>query len=239
MVSELRKGYLATGSYVPHAKAVSPQGAMSLAVAGATTGNCPVRRILIITVHGDHESRNADDTWKRRRQRGDGHRRNRGSGAICCRGEFHSCRGANPSNQALSTAVMMQEFKLVDQKLDTIKSTLDRAIAQIEATHAGELLAASRIVDDVYRQYDLEGAFSNDMIVRLASETPLLSPSDSNSWWKVAEPRFPVTSAKCSKRTTTRTTRCSPRSLSSASPISESALTCRKTRSLSGHQWNS
>ena len=70
--------------------------------------------------------------------------------------------------QALNTAVMMQQFKQVDRKLDTIKHTLDKAIARIEATHAGELLSASRIVDDVYRQYSLEGAFSNDMLIRLA-----------------------------------------------------------------------
>jgi hypothetical protein len=70
--------------------------------------------------------------------------------------------------QALNTAVMMQQFKRVDRKLDTIKSALDKAIARIEATHAGELLAASRTVDDIYRQYGIEGSFSNDMLVRLA-----------------------------------------------------------------------
>ena len=63
---------------------------------------------------------------------------------------------------------MMQQFKQVDQKLESIRHTLDRAIARIEATHAGELLAASWVVDEVYRQYEIEGAFSQDMIVRLA-----------------------------------------------------------------------
>ena len=38
MISSLREGYLATGNYVSDAKAVSPQGAMSLAVAGAAAG---------------------------------------------------------------------------------------------------------------------------------------------------------------------------------------------------------
>ena len=38
MISELRTGYLATGNYVPDAKAISPQGAVSLVVAGAATG---------------------------------------------------------------------------------------------------------------------------------------------------------------------------------------------------------
>jgi hypothetical protein len=70
--------------------------------------------------------------------------------------------------QALNTAAMMQQFKQVDRKLDAIKGTLDRTVARIEATHAGEPLAASRIVDEVYGQYALEGSFSNDMLVRLA-----------------------------------------------------------------------
>lgn len=38
ILANLREGYLTTGSYVSGAKAVSPQGAMSLAVAGAATG---------------------------------------------------------------------------------------------------------------------------------------------------------------------------------------------------------
>jgi len=38
IISSLREGYLATGNYVPDARAVSPQGALSLAVAGAATG---------------------------------------------------------------------------------------------------------------------------------------------------------------------------------------------------------
>ena len=70
--------------------------------------------------------------------------------------------------QALTTAIILQQFKQVDQKLDAIKGTLNKAIARSEATHAGELLAASGIVDEVYRQYEQAGSFSNDMLIRLA-----------------------------------------------------------------------
>src|SRR5690554_2175316 len=38
MIDSLHKNHLATGSYVPDAKVVSSQGAMSLAVAGAAGG---------------------------------------------------------------------------------------------------------------------------------------------------------------------------------------------------------
>src|SRR5699024_7281217 len=70
--------------------------------------------------------------------------------------------------QALNTAMMMQQFQQVDRKLDAIKHTLDTVIARAEATHAGELLAASAVVDEVYRQYELEGQFSQDMLIRLS-----------------------------------------------------------------------
>lgn len=70
--------------------------------------------------------------------------------------------------QALTTVVMLQKFQEVDRKLDVIKSTLDEAIARSEATHAGELLTASNVVDELYGQYELAGSFSNDMLIRLA-----------------------------------------------------------------------
>lgn len=70
--------------------------------------------------------------------------------------------------QALNTAAMMQQFEQVDRKLDHIKSQLDSLIARIEATHAGRLLAASETIDEIFQQYEIEGQFSTDMIMRLA-----------------------------------------------------------------------
>ena len=45
---------------------------------------------------------------------------------------------------------------------------LDTAIARSEATHAGELITASSIVGEIYRQYEEAGFFSHDMLIRLA-----------------------------------------------------------------------
>ena len=70
--------------------------------------------------------------------------------------------------QAISTAIILKEFEKVDQKLDVIKGAVDTAIARFEATHAGQLLAASAIVDEIHQQYELSGAFSNDMLIRLS-----------------------------------------------------------------------
>lgn len=169
LISSLREGYLATGNYVPDAKAVSPQGAMSLAVAGAATGATALSAAFSSTLF----MATANPATLMAIGNGVGSAV-MGAGGIVAQAPFIAVASSLPvvapilAIQALNTAVMMQQFKQVDRKLDIIKSALDKAIARIEATHAGELLAASKTVDDVYRQYSLEGSFSNDMLIRLA-----------------------------------------------------------------------
>ncbi|TCC30139.1 hypothetical protein [Kribbella speibonae] len=169
MISSLREGYLATGTYVPDARAVSPQGALSLAVAGAATGATALSAAFSSTLF----MATANPATLMTLGNGVGSAV-MGAGGIVAQAPFIAVASSLPvvapilAVLALNTAVMMQQFKQVDRKLDTIKSALDKAIARTEATHAGELLAASRTVDDVYRQYGLEGSFSNDMLVRLA-----------------------------------------------------------------------
>jgi hypothetical protein len=169
MIAGLREGYLATGNYVPDARAVSPQGAMSLAVAGAAAGATALSATFSSTLFMATANPATLMTI------GNGvSSAVVGAGGIVAQAPFIAVASSLPvvapilAIQALNTAVMMHQFKQVDRKLDTIKSALDTAIARIEATHAGELLAASRTVDDIYRQYGLEGSFSNDMLVRLA-----------------------------------------------------------------------
>ncbi|WP_344187543.1 hypothetical protein [Kribbella karoonensis] len=169
MISSLREGYLATGSYAPDAKAVSPQGAMSLAVAGAATGATALSAAFSSTLY----MATANPATLMSIGNGVGSAV-MGAGGIVGQAPFIAVASSLPvvapiiAMQALNTAVMMQQFKQVDRKLDAIKGALDKAIGRIEATYAGELLAASRTVDDIYRQYGLDGSFSNDMLIRLA-----------------------------------------------------------------------
>jgi hypothetical protein len=69
---------------------------------------------------------------------------------------------------ALNTVITMKQFKEVNRKLDELMSILKTAFARSEATHTAELIAASAIVDEIDRQYELEGSFSHDMLIRLA-----------------------------------------------------------------------
>ena len=169
MISSLQQGYLATGNYIADAKAVSPQGAMSLGVVSAAAGATALSAAFSSTLF----MATANPATLMTLGSGVGSAV-MGASGIVAQAPFIAVASSLPvvapilAIQALNTAVMMQQFKQVDRKLDAIKGTLDRAIARIEATHAGELLAASRVIDDVYVQYAVEGSFSNDMLVRLA-----------------------------------------------------------------------
>lgn len=169
IVTGLRDGFFANGNYLPEAKAVSSQGAISLALAGTSLGATGISAAYSSKLY--MATANPATLMKI----GDGvSTAVMGSTGIVRHAPFVAVSSALPvvapilAMQALSTAVMMQQFKQVDQKLDAIKTTLDKAIARIEATHAGQLLAASWVVDDIYEQYELEGSFSQDMLVRLA-----------------------------------------------------------------------
>jgi hypothetical protein len=169
ILSNLRNGYLATGSYVADAKAVSPQGVLSMAVAGAAT----VGTVLSASLSSTLFMATANPATLMNLGAGVGSAV-MGVNGIVAQAPFVAVASSLPvvaplmAMQAFTTAIILQQFKQVDQKLDAIKGTLNKAIARSEATHAGELLAASGIVDEVYRQYEQAGSFSNDMLIRLA-----------------------------------------------------------------------
>lgn len=169
MLSSLRDSYLTTGSYVSDAKSVSPQGALSLTVASASAGATALSAAFSSSLF----MATANPATLMTLGNGVGSAV-MGANGIVAQAPFLAVPSSLPivapilAIQALNTAVMMHQFKQVDRKLDKITSTLNKAIARIEATHAGELLTASRIVDDVYSQYGVEGSFSHDMLVRLA-----------------------------------------------------------------------
>jgi len=169
MVSSLQTGYLTTGSYGPDAKAVSPQGMLSLVVAGGAVAGTKLSASLSSTLF----MATADPSTLMQLKGGVGSAV-MGAKGIVGHAPFIPVAGSLPivaplmAMQAMTTMIVLQQFQKVDQKLDTIKSTLDTAIARSEATHVGELLTASAIVEEVYRRYDIEGAFSTDMFMRLA-----------------------------------------------------------------------
>ena len=169
ILSSLRKDFLATGSYFADGKALSSQGVLSMAVAGAAT----VGTVLSASLSSTLFMATANPATLMSLGAGVGSAV-MGVNGIVAQAPFIAVASSLPvvaplmAMQALNVIVMLQQFKQVNRKLDAIKGSIDKAIARSEATHAGELLTASDVVDEVYRQYEQAGSFSNDTLIRLA-----------------------------------------------------------------------
>ena len=169
MVSSLKTGYLTTGSYLNDGKALSSHGVLSMVAAGAAAGGTA----LSAAVSGSLFMATANPATLMSIGSGVGSAV-MGAGGIVAQAPFIAVASALPvvaplmAMQALNAVMMLQQFNKLDRKLDAIKGALDSVIARAEATHAGELAAASVVVDEVYRQYNDAGEFSNDMLIRMA-----------------------------------------------------------------------
>lgn len=169
MVSSLKTGYLTTGSYLDDGKAISPHGVMSMVAAGSAAGGTA----LSAAFSGSLFMATANPATLMTIGSGVGSAV-MGAGGIVAQAPFIAVASSLPvvaplmAMQAMSTVMMLQQFHKMDRKLDAIKGALDTAIARAEATHAGELAAASFVVDEVYHQYNDAGRFSHDMLIRMA-----------------------------------------------------------------------
>ena len=70
--------------------------------------------------------------------------------------------------QIISTIMIMNEFKVVNKKLDDIKSLIERSIQRDEATNIGIIISAFNRVEDLEQQFSLQKSFNMDMMNRLA-----------------------------------------------------------------------
>lgn len=169
LLSSLQRGYLESGRYTPDARALSSQTMLSM----VTTGTAAAGTAIAAGLSSSLFMATADPSTLMKIGSGVGAAVVE-SGRITAHAPFIPVAGSLPivaplmAMQALTAAVTLQQFKQVDQKLDTIKKKLDEAVAREEATITAELLAASDIADEVYRQFQANGAFSNDMLIRLA-----------------------------------------------------------------------
>lgn len=171
ILSNLRNDFLATGSYFADGKAVSSQGVLSMAVAGAASVGTALSTSMSSTLF--MATANPATLMSLGGGVGVGSAV-MGVNGIVAQAPFIPVAASLPvvapimAMQAFNAIIMLQQFQKVDRKLDAIKGTLDNAIARSEATHAGELLTASDVVNEVYRQYEEGGSFSHDMLIRLA-----------------------------------------------------------------------
>lgn len=169
LLKSLNEAYLSTGRYAPDEHAVSPQGMMSLITAGTAAGATSVSATLAPTLFVAtanpatlmHIGAGLSTAVL-------------GSGGIVAHAPFIPVAATLPvlaplmAVHVLTVAMTMQQFQQVNKKLDSIKKTLDEVIARTEATHVGELITASKSIDEIAEQFAETGSFSLDMTVRLA-----------------------------------------------------------------------
>ena len=169
LLSTLKRGHLEAGRYTPDARALSSQTMLTMVTTGSAAAGSALSAGLSSTLY----MATADPSTLMQIGSGFGSAVV-GSGGITAQAPFIPVAVSLPvvaplmAMQALTAAVTLQQFKQVDQKLDSIKKKLDEAIAREEATITAELLSASDIADEVYRHFQANGAFSNDMLIRLA-----------------------------------------------------------------------
>ncbi len=70
--------------------------------------------------------------------------------------------------QAISTITIMNEFKIVNKKLDNIQKTVNNIIKRNEATFVGEIISASNRITALEDEFSISSQFTNDMIIRLS-----------------------------------------------------------------------
>lgn len=169
MISGFMENYLNAGNYVAGAKSVSSQAASSIAVAGTATGAMAISASLAPTLY----VATANPATLMSLGGGVGSAV-MGTSGIVAQAPFIPIASSLPivapilAIQVLTTAVMMEQFKQVDQKLVSIKSALDTVLARMEAGEISVLLASAQCIDEIFEQYSLEGEFSHDMLARLA-----------------------------------------------------------------------
>lgn len=169
LVESLNRNLVLTGKYASDAKAISPQTMESALVAGTGAGLSALSAMVAPTLY----VATANPATLMHFGGGLGSAV-MGSGGIVAQAPFIPVAATLPAvlpvlaMQTLTTAVILKQFSRLDKKIDLVKKKVEEVISRTEATHVGELISAAKIVDEVYRQYEISGEFSRDMLIRAA-----------------------------------------------------------------------
>lgn len=170
ILDKLNTEYLCTGKYVNDQMSVSPLILSSLMLSGGTAGT-------LVSASMSSSLFMATANPATLMQSGSGVLSavvNPVTGKIAEQAAFIPVASSIPvvaplmAMQALSSVVMLQQFRVMDKKLDTIKGAIDKILARQEATNVAKLFAAVHLVDEIYLQHGQTGCFSSDMLIRLA-----------------------------------------------------------------------
>ena len=168
ILAKMNKEYLSTGKFVKDQMSVSPKILSSLMLSGATAGT-----VASATMSSSLFMATANPDTLMQIGQGVGSAVV-GTNGIVAQAAFIPVASAIPvvapliAMQTLSSVVMLQQFNIMDKKLDEIILSIDKMLERQEITKVAELFAAVHIIDKIYLQYGQTGHFSIDMLIRLA-----------------------------------------------------------------------
>ncbi len=168
ILDKMNMEYLSTGKFVKDQRSISPKILSSLMVSSGATGT-----VISAMVSPSLFMATANPATLMKLSAGVGSAV-MGAQGIVGQAAFIPVASSIPVvaplmvMQALSSIVLLQQFRAMDKKLDAVKGSIDKMLARQEVTKVAELFAAVNIVDEIYLQYDQAGRFSTDMLIRLA-----------------------------------------------------------------------
>jgi hypothetical protein len=78
--------------------------------------------------------------------------------------------------QAITTIMLMNEFKSIHEKLNHIEKSINRIVQRSEATLIGEIISASKRIEEIELEFAICNQFTPAMIIRLALVEDKVSP---------------------------------------------------------------
>lgn len=78
--------------------------------------------------------------------------------------------------QAISSVMILNQFKAVNEKLISIEKSIERLIVRHEATFLGEVISAGNRLQALDHEFAITNHFSNEMIIRLSLIESIVNP---------------------------------------------------------------
>lgn len=168
LLQKLSQNYLSTGKYAKNQVSISPTIMSSLiAVSGlglTAISSSLSPKLYITNARPESLMKFKDGVGSAIMQDG----RIIGHASFSQVGSFLPIVAPMMAMQVMSTIAIMKQFKVVNQKLETIQREMDQILLRQEVTSIADLLSAINVVDELYDQHSTLGHFSQDMLIRLA-----------------------------------------------------------------------
>lgn len=176
LIRKFKSNYCVEGEYIKNGGALSPQSMLTLI--GSNTGALGMSGVM----SGKLFMATADPSTLMKIGNGVGSAV-LGTHGIATQAPFIAVNGAIMgvaapllAFQAISTIMIMNQFKGIHERLDHIEKSISRIIQRSEALYVGEIISALNRIEEIEHQFSICKRFTNDMIIRLAHIEDKVNP---------------------------------------------------------------